>query len=126
MRKVGQIVLAVLRFLGVSILIDLGLFVLVSLSCLVWGPCSNANYSERMFWVGLAGMIAAMPVVLASLGTSRGYFNSPFTAGIDAQVAETIVKDGRRGLSKRTTFAWRMITVGMGGIGIAALIDTLG
>jgi hypothetical protein len=126
MRKVGQIALAVLRFLGISALIDVGLLILVSLSCLIWGPCSNAQYSERMFWVGLGGMIAAMPAVLAALGTSRGYYDNPFTAGIDAQVAQTIIKDGRRGLSKRTAFAWRMISIGAIGIGIAALIDTLG
>ncbi len=126
MSKVGQIVLAVLRFLGISLLIDLGLFVLVSLSCLVWGPCSNANYSERMFWVGLAGMVAAMPAILAALNTSRGYYNSPFTAGQDAKVFHTIVADGQKGLDKRTTYVWRMISIGMFGIGIAALIDTIG
>jgi len=119
MEKVRDVVLSVLRFLGVSLLIDLGLFAAVSLSCLI-GP---RVYSERMFWVSLAAIIAGMPAVLASLGTSRGYYDNPFTAGIDAQVAHTIIKDGRQGLSKRSRYAWRMFSIGIIGIGIAALID---
>ena len=126
MAKVWQVVLGILRFLGISLLIDLGLLVLVSLSCLIWGPCANAQYSERMFWAGMAAMVAAMPAVLAALNTSRGYYNSPFTAGQDAKVALTIAKDGQQGLNKRTAYTWRMITIGMFGIGIAALIDVLG
>ncbi|HHE72709.1 MAG TPA: hypothetical protein ENL34_10565 [Chloroflexi bacterium] len=123
MEKVRDVVLSVLRFLGVSLLIDLGLFAAVSLSCLIGPRCSNAVYSERMFWVSLAAIIAGMPAVLASLGTSRGYYDNPFTAGIDAQVAHTIIKDGRQGLSKRSRYAWRMFSIGIIGIGIAALID---
>ena len=126
MEKVRGAAVAVLRFIGVTLLIDLGLFALVSISCLIGTRCTNVGYSERMFWTGLASMIAAMPAVLGALGTSRGYYDSPFTAGMDAQVAHTIIKDGRLSLSRRSAFAWRAMSVGMGGIGIAALIDILG
>jgi len=126
MEKVRAAGVAVLRFIGITLLIDLGLFVLVSLSCLLGTRCSNTQYSERMFWVGLVSMVAAMPAVLGALNTSRGYYSSPFTAGQDAKVAHTIIKDGRKSLDSRSAFMWRAITVGMVGIGLAALIDVLG
>jgi hypothetical protein len=119
-------ILGVLRFLGISLAIAAGLFLLVTLSFVIWGPLTKDAYSERMFWVGFGATVCGMPAVLSSLGTNRGYYNSPFTAGLDAQVAHTIVKDGRRGLTKRTRFAWRMFSVGGLGIAFAALIDLFG
>jgi hypothetical protein len=126
MEKVKAVAAAVLRFIGTTLLIDLGLFVLVSVSCLIGTRCTNLAYGERMFWVGMASLIAAMPAVLGSLSTSRGYYDSPFTAGMDAQVALTIIKDGRLSLSRRSAFAWRAFSVGIVGIAISAVIDTLG
>ena len=126
MEKVKVVAVTVLRFVAATLLIDLGLFALVSISCLIGTRCTNVGYSERMFWVGLASMIAAMPAVLGALNTSRGYYNSRFTAGMDAQVAHTIIKDGRLSLNRRSAFAWRALSVGLVGIGIAALIDILG
>jgi hypothetical protein len=126
MQQVKSAVLGVLRFLGVSLLISLGFFVLVSLSCLIGPRCSNVAYSERMFWVGLVAMLGAMPAVLASLGSNQGYYDNPLTAGINAQVALTIAKDNQRSLSKRSTFALRSASVGLMCIGASALIDILG
>lgn len=125
MKQIKQIALNTLRFLGISLLIDLGILALVTLSLLIW-PTNNAGYSERMFWSAFAAIIGGMPAVLAGLSTSQGYYNSPFTAGQDAKVALTIVEDGRRGLSGRARYAWRMFSIGIMGIGIAALIDILG
>ena len=125
MNQVKQVAVDILRFVGTSLLIALGLFALVSLSCLIW-PCSNEDYSNRMFWAGLAAIIAGMPAVLASLSTSTGYYDNPFTAGMDAQAAHAIIQDGRRGLSKRARYAWRMFSIGGFGIAMAALIDILG
>lgn len=126
MEKVLDALLGVLKFLGVSFLINLGFFVVVSLSCLFGTRCSNVVYSERMFWVGLVAMVGAMPAVLASLGSNQGYFSDPLTAGMDAQVALTIARDNRRSLSKRTKFALRAASVGLMGIVTSALIDILG
>jgi hypothetical protein len=126
MEKVEVAAVAVLRFIGITLLIDLGLFALVSISCLIGTRCTNLAYGERMFWVGMASLIAAMPVVLSSLSTSRGYYDSPFTAGQDAKVALTIVKDGRLSLDRRSAFAWRASSVGAVAIAISAVIDTLG
>jgi hypothetical protein len=119
------VVLGILRFVGISLLIAIGLFLLVTLSFLIWGPLTATAYSERMFWVGFGATICGMPAVLSSLGTNQGYYNSPFTAGLDAQVAHTIVKDGRKGLTRRTKFAWRMFSIGAFGISFAALIDLI-
>ena len=125
MEQVKKSVLGGLRFVGISLLIAVGLFALVSLSCLIW-PCDTAMYSERMFWASFAVLIAGMPAVLAGLSTSQGYYNSPFTAGQDAKVAHTIIADGRRSMTGRTRYAWRMFTIGGFGIGFAALITILG
>ncbi len=126
MEKVARFLLALLRYFGTSLLVAVGLFVGVSLSCLVWGPCTSTVYSERMFWTGLAAIVVGMPAIFSALSVSRGYYDNPFTAGIDSQVADTIVKDGRLSLTKRSNFAWRMFTIGLFGIGFAALIDVLG
>jgi len=126
MEKVKVAAVAVLRFIGTTLLIDLALFAVVSISCLIGTRCTNEAYGERMFWAGMASLVAAMPAVLSSLSTSQGYYNSPFTAGQDAKVALTIVKDGRLSLNRRSAFAWRAFSVGAVAIAISALIDTLG
>lgn len=126
MSKVMSVVLAVLRFLGISLLAALALFALISLSCLFGTRCDNAAYSERMFWGGLIVAMGAMPAALAMLGSNQGYYSSPFTAGQDAKVALTIAKDARRSLDKRTMFALRAASVGIMCMGISALIDFLG
>ena len=126
MEKLKDAVVPISRLIGITLLIDLGLFALVSISCLIGTRCTNLVYSERMFWTGMASLIAAAPVVLGALSTSRGYYSSPFTAGMDAQVAHTIIKDGRRSLDRRSAFAWRALSVGAVAIGISALIDRLG
>jgi hypothetical protein len=126
MQKAGQLALRFLRYMGLSLLIAVGLFALVSLSFLIWGPMTNVAYSERMFWVGLAAMLTAAPAVMGFLSTNQGYYTSPFTAGQDAKVAHTIIADGRKSMDKRTAYIWRALTVGAFGIGISALIDILG
>ncbi len=123
--QVKRSVVAGMRFIGISFLAALGLFILVTLSRLIW-PTDIGGYSERMFWAAFAALIAGMPAVLAGLSTSQGYYNSPFTAGQDAKVSHTIIADGRRSMSGRTRYAWRMFTIGFFGLGFAALITILG
>lgn len=125
MEKVKKVFTSIGRFLGIILLVDLGLFIIVSLSCLFGTRCTGAAWSERMFWAGIVALITAMPAVLAGLNTSRGYFDNPLTAGMDLQVAGTIVRDGRKGLDKRTAYALKAGAVGAGAIGISALIDIL-
>ncbi|HOU11571.1 MAG TPA: hypothetical protein PKZ84_00505 [Anaerolineae bacterium] len=125
MDKVKKIFLSIARFLGLILLIDLGMFVVVSISCLFGTRCTGAAWSERMFWAGIIALVTAMPAVLAMLNTSRGYFDNPLTAGMDLQVAGTIIRDGRKGLDKRTAYALKAGAVGAGAIAISALIDIL-
>jgi hypothetical protein len=125
MAQVKQSLLSGLRFLGISFLAATGLFILVTLSQFVWPFPDSGAYSERMFWAAFASLIAGMPAVLAGLSTSQGYYNSPFTAGQDAKVAHTIIADGRRSMTGRTLYAWRMFTIGFFGLGYAALITLL-
>jgi len=126
MDKVKAYTIAVLRFIGVSLLIDIGMFVLVSISCLIGTRCSNVAYSERMFWVSMAALLVAMPGILSALGTHQGYYSDPMTAGMDAKVARTIAEDGHLSLNKRTGLILRAASVGAIGIGFSALIDILG
>ncbi|MFN2111144.1 MAG: hypothetical protein ACK2UI_15930 [Anaerolineae bacterium] len=125
MEKVKKVLISIGRFLGMVLLVDLGLFIVVSVSCLFGTRCTGSAWSERMFWAGILAMVTAMPAVLAMLNTSRGYFDNPLTAGMDLQVAGTIVRDGRKGLDKRTAYALKAGVVGAGAIAISALIDIL-
>jgi hypothetical protein len=123
--KVKKALVSIGRFLGIILLADIGLFVVVSVSCLFGTRCTGAVWSERMFWAGIIAMITAMPAVLAGLNTSRGYFDNRLTAGMDMQVAQTIIQSERRGLDKRTAYALKAGAVGAVAIGISALIDIL-
>ena len=125
MERIKALLISTVKFLGFTLLIDLGLFAIVSLSCLFGTRCTSLQWSERMFWAGMLAIVAAMPAVLAMLSTSQGYFDNPLTAGMDMQVAKTIIEDGRRGLSKRSKFAIRAASIGIGAIAISALIDVL-
>ena len=78
-----------------------------------------------MFWAGIIALITAMPAVLAGLNTSRGYFDNRLTAGMDMQVAQTIIQSERKGLDKRTAYALTAGAVGLIAILISALIDIL-
>ena len=126
MRKVLFLLAGIVRFVAVSLAIDVGLFLIVTLTCVLGTPCNNVVYSERMFWVGMASLLIGMPAVFASLGSFQGQFGDPLLAGQQMKVAETVFKDARLHMSKRARFAWRMMTVGAGGIAIAALIDIIG
>ncbi len=123
MEKFKSGLLSVLRFLGIVLLVDLGLFTVVTISCFVGTRCTGPQWSDRMFWASMLAMLGAAPAVLAALSTSRGYFDNPMTAGMDMQVAHTIIKSERKGLSKRTKFALRAGLVGIVGIAISAAID---
>ncbi len=123
MERVKKIAVGVLRFIGIALLADMGLFILVSLSCLVGTRCTVTAWSERMFWVGLGFMLIATPVAFATLSTGRS-FNNPMTMGMDNQIAVDIIKSERQGLDKRTLFALRMALIGTVGIIFSALIDT--
>lgn len=125
MERVKAFLIGAAKFLGFVLLIDLGIFAVVSLTCLLGTRCTNLQWSERMFWGGMLAMLSGMPAVLAAMNTSRGYFDNPMTMGMNLQVAETIIKDGRKGLGKRTRFALTAGTVGIIAIAISALIDIL-
>lgn len=126
MARVREIALSVGRFIGISLLVDLGLLLVVVVWCLLGTSCTSTMYSERMFWLGMATNIAAMPAIVAGLNSQRGYFNSPFTAGQDAKVYGTIINDAHRQMSTATKYFWRMASIGVGAIAISALIDILG
>lgn len=125
MEKVKKALVAIGRFIGIVLLVDLGLFIIVTISCQFGIRCTGGAWSERMFWAGIIALITAMPAVLAGLNTSRGYFDNRLTAGMDMQVAQTIIQSERKGLDKRTAYALTAGAVGLIAILISALIDIL-
>jgi len=125
MENAKKSLLSVGRFLGVVLLVDLGLFLAVTLWCQMGTRCTPLEWSERMFWVGIIVMILAAPAVFAMLSTGRGFSGNPMTAGMDNAIALDIIKSERQGLNKRMIYALRMGLIGAGAIGISALIDVL-
>ncbi len=125
MEKVKKALVGIGRFLGLILLIDLGLFIAVTISCQIGTRCSNIAWSERMFWVGIAAIICGAPAVVAMLSTSRSFSINPMTAGMDNAIAIDIIQNERRGMNKRVGFALRMGLIGAGCIAISALIDIL-
>ena len=125
MDKVKRVISTITRFFLISLLIDLGMFLAVSAFCLLSKNCFGALWSEYMFWLSMLALIAGMPAVLASLSSSRGYFDNPMTAGADMAVAGTIIQSERREMSKRTIYTLRMFSIGFIGIIISAIIEVL-
>ena len=131
MKKVKKALLNVGRFIGIILLIDLGLFTAVTVSCRIGtqrygiATCTNLEWSERMFWVGIIVMILAAPAVFAMLSTGKGFSGNPMTAGMDNAIALDIIKSERQGMNKRMVYALRMGLIGAGAIATSALIDIL-
>jgi hypothetical protein len=125
MDKVKKALLSVGRFVGVILLIDLGLFIAVTISCQIGTRCTALAWSERMFWVGIGAIILGAPAVVAMLSTSRSFSINPMTAGMDNAIALDIIQSERRGMNKRVSYALRMGSIGIGCIAISALIDIL-
>lgn len=125
MERFKNSVSAVTRFLMISLLIVMGMYLLVSVYCLLNDNCTGETWSEYMFWLSMLAMIAGMPAILASLSSSRGYFDNPYTAGADMAVAGTIIQSERRELSKRTKYTLRMFSIGIIGIAVSAFIELL-
>ncbi|MDF1516093.1 MAG: hypothetical protein P1S60_19955 [Anaerolineae bacterium] len=125
MERIKEVVSGTAMFFAINLAINLGMYLLASGICLYSSSCTGVQWSEYMFWLSMLAMIAAMPIILASMNTSRGYFDNPLTAGQDMKVASTIIKHERRELSSRTVFMLRMLTTGATGMVISALIEIL-
>ena len=114
-----------LRFLAFVILIDLGLFAVVSLSCLIGPRCTSVAWSERMFWSGMLVFIVGMPALIAALNTGSGIEADAFTGAWAQKAALDAIKHERESVNKRWAFFIRMFMSGVGAIAISALIDVL-
>ncbi len=125
MTRFKEAISGIAKFLCISLLIDLAMFLLASFLCFRGETCTSMAWSEFMFWFSMIAFIAGMPAVVASMSSSRGYFDNPLTAGADLAAAKTIVQSERRDLSKRTMYTLRMFSVGILGIATSAAIDFL-
>ena len=152
MDKVASRGVAVLKFIGISLGIDLALFVVVSLTCLIGARCDRLMWSERMFWVGMVPLVLGMAGMISWLGSGP----RPFTIDLDDEDEDDAEAEGEdrderdkpattrpevrsyedwedpdsesedsEGLSTRAQFALRMVTVGVGAFAISALIEVL-
>ncbi len=135
--------IAVLKFIGLSLLVDLALFVVVSLSCLIGTRCTRLVWSARMFWVGMVPLTIGMAGMISWLGSGP----RPWAIDISDEEEDDQEDEDERpevavsgapphdfedasdgdseSLSTRARFALRMLSVGAGGFAISVLIDVL-
>jgi hypothetical protein len=140
MDKLLSRAVSVLKFLGVSLLIDLGLLAAVGLSCIIGTRCTRLMWSERMFWVGMIPLMIGLGGMIRWLGSGRRpvkYKSSDEQETEDDDVSADVrpydMDEGFRadedgdaeGLSSGAKFALRMASVGAGAYILSALIDVL-
>lgn len=123
MDKTKKIAGAALRLIGEALLVDLGIFTLVSLSCLIGTRCTGILWGERLFWAGLFILVVAGGVVVTVLGAGKrpNYREVAKDGKYEAfDDPEEEAKYARRG-----RFAVQAVLTGMGIILVSVLIDTL-
>lgn len=143
MDKLVSRALSVLKFLGVSLLIDLGLLTAVGLTCIIGTRCTRLMWSERMFWVGMIPLMLGLGGMIRWLGSGRRPIKYKSSDEQDAEddAEEDVSPDARpyevkedpradededdNGLSSDAVFALRMVSVGAGAYILSALIDVL-
>ena len=150
MDKVKTRVDAILRFLGISLGIGLGLFAAVSLSCLVGTRCTAVMWSERMFWVSMVPLVLGMGGMIGRLGSGRPPAKPKDSHVNDEAENEAACDPGdptcsaglsdvegygvpeqnpmgeeSKGLGQTARFALLMLTVGVSGFIISALIEVV-
>jgi hypothetical protein len=114
-----------LRFLGTVLLIDLAIFAVVSLTCLLGTRCTAAAWSNRMFWAAMIAAITAMPAIIAGMSTGSGVEASAFDGAWANERALPTIQSERRRMSKRLRYLIRQLAIAAGALGISALIDLL-
>lgn len=141
--------IAVLKFIGISLLIDLGLLAAVGLSCVIGTRCTRIMWSERMFWVGMIPLMVGLAGMISWLGSGpRPFAIKPSEEDEDEEeegereqpVAgrpevrsyadqeawdPDAESEDSKGLSSRAQFALRMFSVGAGAYLLSALLDVL-
>jgi hypothetical protein len=133
--------IAILEFIGLSLLIDLALLAAVGLSCLIGPQCTGLMWSERMFWLGMVPMMIGLGGIISWLGSGERpitYKSSDAKKDDEDEKQEAEVPQGARphefngdpdedsdGLSGRAKFALRMLSIGAGAYAISALLDVL-
>ena len=134
--------IAVLEFIGLSLLIDLALLAAVGLSCLIGPQCTGLTWSERMFWLGMVPLMIGLGGMISWLGSGERpitYKSSDVKKDDDEdEEQEAEVPQAARpyefnddpdgdldGLSGRAKFALRMLSIGAGAYAISALLDVL-
>ncbi len=115
--------LRLLRFLGTVLLIDLAIFAVVSLSCLLGTRCTATAWSNRMFWAAMIAAATAMPAIIAGMSTGSGVEGSAFDGAWANQRALSTIQSERRRMGKRLRYLIRQLSIAAGALGISALID---
>lgn len=121
-----SVLFKVVRFVGLVILVDLGIFTVVAMTC-IWGGthCDALMWSNRMFWGGLIAYVAAAPAIIASLNTASGVEATTFGSAWALDAAVNVISHERKALNKRWIYFWHMVAIGSGAVAISALISTL-
>jgi hypothetical protein len=123
--QIKTILKKVLVFLRSIALVDLVISLLVAFSFVLTGNFSFVAYSERLFWTGLAVTILAAMVALASM-FSGSSFGIPAIIRRPEEAKRFLARFGdmRAEVEKRQNLSIQMFFIGLGCIGVSALVQT--
>ncbi len=123
MDKMKKIAGAALLLIGKALLLDLGIFALVSLSCLIGTRCTAIAWGERLFWVGLILLLIAGGAAIVVLGSVRRPNYRALGHGAAYEPFET--DEEKAEYERRGRLAGYVGLMSLGIILISVLIDTL-
>lgn len=124
--KKTSVLFKVMRFMGLVLLVDLGIVAVVAVTCF-WGGshCDVMMWSDRIFWGGIIAYMGGMPAIIASLNTASGVEATMFGSAWAQNAAVDVIAHEHKALSGRWIYLLHMLAIGSGAIAISALISTL-
>jgi hypothetical protein len=106
--------------------VDLGIFGVVAVSFIFWGPRSALALSERIFWAGMIVMLAGAVVFIGTGFTSKS-FGVPVIIRRPEEARQFMEKAPviRAEVERRYNVGARLWFIGMGCVAISALVERL-
>lgn len=108
------------------LLVDLEILLVVAVSFIFWGEFSPLALSERVFWAGMVVMICGAIVFVATGFTGKS-FGVPIIIRKPEEAKNYIdqIPAIRAEVEKRYNVGARLWFIGMGCVGVSALVERL-
>jgi len=114
---------AAFPLIGKALLLDLGIFALVSLSCLIGTHCTGILWGERLFWAGLFMLLLTGGAAVTIFGSGK---RPDYRAVARGEKYESFDDPEERAkYTRRSRFAVQVGLMGLGLILVSVLIDSL-